>query len=100
MERAAREGRVPVTHTQVCYLKKIACGGGRRGDVFVERAPCKHDHWQNAHRGEQAQRGALRFLQRLHGPGVELVDLRHCARCEGGGVWRVVWTLASDGKRQ
>ena len=55
-------------------------------DHMLRVADCGHDKWEGAHSADKAKKGIIKLEQRS-----EFQALWHCARCEGGGVWKVKW---------
>ncbi|QWT22094.1 hypothetical protein KPL74_08815 [Bacillus sp. NP157] len=65
------------------YKKKYATPGF---DVMVPIGDCGHNTWESAFKADKAKKGIARL------EGIEnWQQLHHCAKCEGGGVWRVKW---------
>ncbi|ANO52332.1 hypothetical protein [Woeseia oceani] len=55
-------------------------------DVLVEILDCGHNSWQSANKADKARKG----LERSIGDQTWR-NLYHCGKCQGGGVWKVVW---------
>ncbi len=68
------------------YYKKT--GSTRQRDRMVALAkPCRHDRWQNAHGADKAKKG-IAYLEKRR----DWRSIARCAKCTGGGVYRVLWT--------
>lgn len=56
-------------------------------DILVRVADCDHNSWQNAAKADKAKKG----IAKLEGLGQTWQVVQHCAKCTGGGMWRVQW---------
>jgi len=55
-------------------------------DVLVRVKDCEHNKWQGASSADKARKG----VERLEGTSA-WKNIYHCAKCTGGGLWKVVW---------
>jgi len=55
-------------------------------DVLVRVKDCGHNRWQGASSADKAKKG----VERLEGTSA-WNNFFHCAKCTGGGLWKVVW---------
>jgi hypothetical protein len=55
-------------------------------DVLVRIQDCGHNAWQGANKADKAKKG----VEKLEGTSA-WSNVYHCAKCTGGGVWKVVW---------
>lgn len=65
------------------YKKKYAA---RTHDVLVPVGDCGHDSWQGAAKADKAKKGIAKLEDRD-----DWRKVNHCAKCTGGGMWRVTW---------
>lgn len=73
----------PRQHEIRFYKKRYAAP---THDILVHTGDCGHNHWERAHAADKARKG----IMRLEGDR-KWKSMRHCAECEGGGMWRVEW---------
>jgi hypothetical protein len=55
-------------------------------DVLVRIQDCSHNAWQAANKADKAKKG----VEKLEGSST-WTNFHHCAKCAGGGVWKVEW---------
>jgi hypothetical protein len=80
----AEDEERPPRRGETRFYKKIRDTG--LYDVMREVADCGHNNWQGAHRADKAKKG----IERSAG-SKDWQSIHHCARCTGGGVWKVRW---------
>lgn len=69
---------------EIRYYKKIRNTPTR--DVLVRIKDCGHNSWQGASGADKAKKG----VEKLEGTSA-WANFYHCAKCTGGGVWKVLW---------
>jgi regulator of replication initiation timing len=55
-------------------------------DVLVRVADCGCNRWESAHSADKARKGIAKLEGRDNWQ-----SMQHCAKCTGGGMWRVRW---------
>ncbi|RMD80944.1 MAG: hypothetical protein D6815_13020 [Candidatus Dadabacteria bacterium] len=74
----------PPQSGEIRFYKKIYSAPGR--DVMVHIGDCNHNAWQSAAKADKAKKG----IAKLEGRN-DWRSIQHCAKCTGGGMWRVRW---------
>lgn len=69
---------------EIRHYKKLFSNGA--ADTMVSVQGCNHNAWQASHSADKARKGIAKLEGRSDWRG-----LLHCARCTGGGMWRVRW---------
>lgn len=69
---------------QIRYYKKTR--NTPTHDVLVRVKDCGHNKWQGASSADKAKKG----VEKLEGTSA-WDNFYHCAKCTGGGLWKVVW---------
>ncbi len=69
---------------EIRYYKKTRNAPSH--DVLVRIQDCGHNAWQAANKADKAKKG----VEKLEG-GSAWANFYHCAKCAGGGVWKVEW---------
>lgn len=79
----AEEDRTP-KRGEIRFYKKMHDAGPH--DVMREVADCGHNNWQGAFKADKAKKG----IERRAGSSA-WQSVQHCAKCTGGGMWKVRW---------
>ena len=79
------EGEAEPTSGETRFYKKI--GARRTHDVMARVQDCGHNNWQGAHKADKAKKG----ISKLENGRNDWKTIHHCAKCTGGGMWRVRW---------
>ncbi len=78
------EAQDDIAPGEVIYYKKIYSTPNH--DVMRRRGDCGHNRWTAAHSADKAWKG----VEKLEGRD-DWQSFHHCDRCDGGGMWKVVW---------
>jgi len=78
------EENIPPSKGETRFYKKIHSKPAY--DVLVKIQDCGHNAWQNSAGADKAKKG----IEKHEGTN-EWKSVQHCAKCTGGGVWKVRW---------
>ncbi len=56
-------------------------------DVMIPVNDCGHNKWESANKADKAKKG----VAKLEDGRNDWKRFQHCAKCTGGGMWKVVW---------
>ena len=56
-------------------------------DVMVRVNDCSHNNWQSAHNADKARKG----ISKAENGRNDWQEIKHCAECTGGGMWKIRW---------
>ncbi|EWC50775.1 hypothetical protein XAR_3205 [Xanthomonas citri pv. glycines str. 8ra] len=77
-------GREEIEPGATIFYKKVSSTPNY--DIMQRRGDCGHNRWESAHAADKAWKGVERYEGR---DGWK--SFLHCARCKGGGMWKVSW---------
>lgn len=75
----------PPTRGEVRFYKKRYDAPGH--DIMIRVSDCGCNNWESANAADKARKG----IAKLESGRRDWRSLRHCAKCTGGGMWRVEW---------
>lgn len=82
---AEEEAEQPAPHRgEVRFYKKLYSAPTH--DILTPVQDCGCSRWENANKAEKAKKGVAKLEGRD-----DWQSIQHCAKCTGGGMWKVRW---------